>query len=75
MGLLSYRQTEETGLPTIDRFKGYRFFFFSNEGTEPTHLHIEAGVAWAKFWLEPVELTASKGFNAAQRRESRLRVE
>jgi len=62
-------------LPTVDRFKGYRFFFFSNEGTEPPHIHVEAGDNWAKFWLEPVALADSRGFNASQMREIRERVE
>ena len=62
-------------MPTIDRFKGCRFFFFSNEGTEPAHVHVEAGDSWVKFWLEPVELADSKGFNASRLREIRERVE
>lgn len=42
-------------MPTIYRHKGYRFFFFSNEGypVEPLHIHIRRGSATAKFWLEP----------------------
>jgi hypothetical protein len=30
-------------MPTVLRVKGYRFFFFSNEGAEPPHIHIEYG--------------------------------
>src|SRR5258708_4053139 len=30
-----------------------RFFFFSNEGNEPPHIHIEDGDGYAKFWLDP----------------------
>jgi len=42
-------------LPTIYRHKGYRFFFFSNEGypNEPAHIHVRKGSQTAKFWLEP----------------------
>jgi hypothetical protein len=36
----------------ILRIKGYRFFFFSMEGDEPPHIHIEhgngIGVHWPK---------------------------
>jgi hypothetical protein len=42
-------------MPVILRYKGYTFFFFSNEGNprEPLHVHVRrAGVA-AKFWVEP----------------------
>jgi hypothetical protein len=38
-------------MPTIYRHGGYRFFFFSNEGEEPPHIHIEAQGNVAKFWL------------------------
>ena len=45
-------------MPTILRLDGYRFFF-SNEGSEPPHIHIEFGDRLAKYWLEPVELASS----------------
>jgi len=43
-------------MPTILRWKGYRFFFFSNEGdpSEPVHVHIRKDSNVAKFWIEPV---------------------
>jgi len=42
-------------MPTILRYKGYRFFFFSNEGDpkEPLHIHVRKDKRVAKFWLEP----------------------
>ena len=42
-------------MPTILLWNGYRFFFFSNEGTplEGRHVHIRKGVSVAKFWLDP----------------------
>ncbi len=27
-------------MPTVLRVGGYRFHFYSNEGTEPSHVHI-----------------------------------
>lgn len=49
-------------VPTLLVFGGLRFFFFSNEGMEPPHVHVEAGDGAAKFWLEPaVELAFSVG--------------
>jgi hypothetical protein len=33
--------------------KGLRFFFYSNEGTEPAHIHVMKGGAEGKIWLEP----------------------
>ena len=42
-------------MPVVFRYKGYRFFFHSNEGDprEPLHIHARKGEAVAKFWLEP----------------------
>ncbi|MDP3061835.1 MAG: DUF4160 domain-containing protein [Chloroflexota bacterium] len=49
-------------MPTVLRFRGYRFFFFSNEGHEPPHIHVEVRGNYAKFWLTPVGLARSVGF-------------
>lgn len=51
-------------MPTILRILGYRFFFFSAEGSEPPHIHVEAGKSVAKFWLKPVRLADSYGFRS-----------
>jgi hypothetical protein len=39
-------------------------YFFSNEGQEPAHIHIQAASDQAKFWLEPIRLAANFGFAA-----------
>ncbi len=59
-------------MPTIFRYKGYRFFFYSNEGSphEPLHVHARKGNAVAKFWLDPtVEVADSYGVPAHELRE------
>lgn len=61
-------------VPTVLRVVGFRFFFFSNEGTEPPPVHVEAGDGYAKFWLEPVELVYSVGLGARELRQVRLLV-
>ncbi len=53
-------------MPTVLRVKGYRFFFFSLEGREPPHIHIEAAEKVAKFWLNPVSLAKSRGFRSGE---------
>jgi hypothetical protein len=53
-------------MPTVARIGRYRFFFFSNEGHELPHIHVEAGEGYAKFWLEPVGLEKSVGLNASE---------
>lgn len=55
-------------MPTVNRIGAYRFFFFSNEGTEPPHVHVEREDAVARFWLEPVTLARAAGFRAAELR-------
>ena len=48
--------------PTVLRIGRYRFFFFSNEGFEPPHVHVQCGASLAKFWLSSAELSSSTGF-------------
>ena len=49
-------------MPTVLRVGASRYFFYSNEGTEPPHIHVQEGKRLAKFWLEPVSLSWSTGF-------------
>ena len=49
-------------MPTVLREGPYRFFFYSNEGTEPPHVHVEAEGSVAKFCLHPVGLARNHGF-------------
>ncbi len=58
-------------MPTVLRLKGFRFFFFSNDISEPVHIHVESGDKYAKFWLEPVQLAKSAGYNARELTEIR----
>ena len=32
-------------MPTVLRWEGYRAFFYSNEGSEPPHLHVRLAIA------------------------------
>ncbi|HZE58372.1 MAG TPA: DUF4160 domain-containing protein [Chthoniobacterales bacterium] len=56
-------------MPEILRIAGFRFFFFSREGREPRHVHVEQAERYAKFWLEPIQLAESSGFRGAELRE------
>lgn len=42
-------------MPTILYLRGWRFFFYSNEGNEPIHIHARKGGSECKYWLK-VEL-------------------
>ncbi len=58
-------------MPKILDYRGYRFFFFSNEGDplKPAHIHVRKDRQIAKFWLEPdVVLASSWGFQARELR-------
>lgn len=48
-------------MPTVYREGGFEFFFWSNEREEPAHVHAESERGFAKFWLNPPRLAASRG--------------
>lgn len=62
-------------MPTVRRYGPYRFFFYSNENSEPAHIHVQSGRGSAKFWLSPVALVRSRNFSAVQLNTLRRLVE
>jgi hypothetical protein len=64
-------------MPVVFRRDGFRFFFYSNEGNprEPVHVHVRKGNGMAKFWIAPVALAASDGFDARTLRELTRMIE
>jgi len=56
-------------MPTVLRIGRYRFHFYSNEGSEPPHVHVRAGNGECKFWLDPVLLAANRGLPGHNLRE------
>jgi hypothetical protein len=59
-------------MPTVFRERGFRFFFYSNEGSprEPAHIHVEKDNNEAKFWLIPaVQVAYNDGYDARTLRE------
>jgi hypothetical protein len=48
-------------VPVIARVGAYRFFFYSNEGDEPAHVHIQRERMLAKFWLDDVPSPTRNG--------------
>ena len=49
-------------MPTVLRQGPYRFFFYASDHGEPAHVHVQQKDSVAKFWLQPVRLARSKGF-------------
>lgn len=59
-------------MPVVFRDRGFRFFFYSNEGSprEPVHIHVEKDGDEAKFWLRPeVSMAYNDGHSARTLRE------
>ncbi len=55
-------------MPTVLLIRGFKFFFFSQEGNEPAHIHVNKGGGAAKFWLNPVKLEYNDGFKKQELR-------
>jgi Domain of unknown function (DUF4160) len=54
-------------MPKIFEWKGYKFFFFSNEGipAEPCHIHVRKDGNLAKFWVsKTIVLESSWGMTS-----------
>lgn len=62
-------------MPTVLISGPHRFFFFSDEGNEPPHIHVESAENYAKFWLAPIRLADAVGYNAKELRKVREIVE
>lgn len=62
-------------MPEIFRSFGFVFFFYSNEGQEPVHVHVRKGGGFAKFWIEPVELDYSQGMKTADIQQAEELIE
>ena len=59
-------------IPVVFRYKGFLFFFHSNEGQprEPAHVHDRGDGGEATFWLRPaVRVAGSDGLDARTLRE------
>jgi hypothetical protein len=55
-------------MPVVLTCGPYRLYFYSDEGSEPVHVHVERDDLEAKFWIEPVHLASSGGFGASELR-------
>jgi Domain of unknown function (DUF4160) len=55
-------------MPTVFRTGPYRIYFWSNEGKDPPHVHVDRDEMSAKFWIKPVTLAYNLGFKARELR-------
>ncbi|MBZ5564546.1 MAG: DUF4160 domain-containing protein [Acidobacteriia bacterium] len=62
-------------MPTILLVRGWRLFFYMNEGNEPLHIHARKAESECKFWLRPgtyeIEEAWSYNLGPVLRREVR----
>ena len=50
-------------MPTILLIRGWRFFFYANEGNEPIHIHCRKGEKECKYWLDTENFDLVVAFN------------
>ena len=62
-------------MPTVLRVGPYRFYFYAGDRDEPVHIHVERDDKVAKFWLDPIRLQKSGGFNRAEIRQIKKIIE
>ena len=56
-------------MPVVLRIKGYRFWFYSADLSEPPHVHVGKAGNEAKFWIAPISLARNRGFRPPELRE------
>jgi len=56
-------------MPTVLRWKGYRFFFYSADGWEPPHVHVFKNGSEAKVWLRDFSIAVNVGYSARELNE------
>jgi hypothetical protein len=56
-------------MPTLLRWRGYRFFFYSADSWEPPHIHIYKDGNEAKIWLSSMAVPTNFGYSARELNE------
>ena len=62
-------------MPTVFRWRGYKFLFFSLDEGEPPHVHVRKGSGQAKFWLSDCRLAKARGFADHVLRQAQRKIE
>lgn len=55
-------------MPTVFRWKGYRFFWYQADGVEPPHVHIWKNGCECKIWLVDGTVAFNHGHSASDLR-------
>lgn len=56
-------------MPTLLRWNGYRFFFYSADRWEPPHVHVAKAGCEAKLWLRDLTVAVNLGYSAKELNE------
>ena len=60
-------------MSTILLIKGWRFFFYANEGNEPIHIHCKNAEKECKFWLNSAHYEISEAYSySMSQKDSRI---
>jgi hypothetical protein len=62
-------------MPILLRVRGYRLWFYEADLDEPPHVHVGKEASEAKYWLNPVALSKSRGFREHEQTEIRKIIE
>jgi len=56
-----------SNMPTVLHIRGWRLFFYANEGNEPPHIHARKGDAECKYWLDSIafDITEAHAYNTS----------
>ena len=49
-------------MPTILRWRGRRFYFYSSDGDEPPHVHVDHSGRTMKVWLDTLKIAYNDGY-------------
>jgi Domain of unknown function (DUF4160) len=49
-------------MPTVLRWRGRRFYFYSSDGDEPPHVHVDHGRRTIKIWLTTLKIAYNDGY-------------
>ena len=51
-------------MPTLLRWRGFRFFVYSADGSEPPHVHVVKDGCEAKIWLHDLTVAVNLGYGS-----------
>ncbi len=47
-------------MPNVFTYRGWRYFFYSNENNEPPHVHVRKDGREVKIWLHDISLASNR---------------